>query len=214
MKPSLFFAPSAIFTPRLHLMKLSPSSNILFIGKVTSSWVISPLIGAAVSFLVYKCIGRINVLPSLLTDFYVYFVYSAQNPGQVAAAAAAPIGVFIAVTGISIVAFPLRKILSKAILQALALGTAGAFLFDRCIRKQLGFAAEFAAASVVLFASNLGLPISATHTLVGAVMGVGVARGLNSVRAETVKEIVTIPVGATFTIIYTWILNRLLSYVL
>ncbi|KAL1808237.1 hypothetical protein ACET3Z_025227 [Daucus carota] len=62
----------------------------------------------------------------------------AQNPGQVAAAAAAPIGVFIAVTGISIVAFPLRKILSKAILQALALGTAGAFLFDRCIRKQLG----------------------------------------------------------------------------
>ena len=67
---------------------------------------------------------------------------------------------------------------------------------------------------MVLFASNLGLPISATHTLVGAVMGVGVARGLNSVRAETVKEIVTIPVGATFTIIYTWILNRLLSYVL
>ncbi|KAG2264291.1 hypothetical protein Bca52824_071370 [Brassica carinata] len=63
-----------------------------------------------------------------------------------------------------------------------------------------GFAAEFAAATVVLFASKLGLPISATHTLVGAVMGVGFARGLNSVRAETVKEIVaswlvTIPVG-------------------
>ena len=65
-----------------------------------------------------------------------------------------------------------------------------------------GFAAEFAAASVVLFASKLGLPISATHTLVGAVMGVGFARGFNSVRSETVKEIVaswvvTIPVGAS-----------------
>lgn len=82
-----------------------------------------------------------------------------------------------------------------------------------------GFAAEFAAASVVLFASKLGLPISATHTLVGAVMGVGFARGLNSVRAETVKEIVvswavTIPVGAVFAVFYTWLLTKLLSFIL
>lgn len=82
-----------------------------------------------------------------------------------------------------------------------------------------GFAAEFAAASVVLFASKLGLPISATHTLVGAVMGVGFARGLNSVRAETVREIVTswvvtIPVGASLAVVYTWILTKILSYVL
>lgn len=82
-----------------------------------------------------------------------------------------------------------------------------------------GFAAEFAAASVVLCASKLGLPISGTHTLVGAVMGVGFARGFNSVRAETVKEIatswaVTIPAGATFAVIYTWIITKLLSYLL
>ncbi|XVF43918.1 hypothetical protein PTKIN_Ptkin02bG0079900 [Pterospermum kingtungense] len=82
-----------------------------------------------------------------------------------------------------------------------------------------GFAAEFAAASVVLFASKLGLPISATHTLVGAVMGVGFARGLNSVRAETVREIVTswvvtIPVGASLAVVYTWILTKFLSYIL
>lgn len=79
-----------------------------------------------------------------------------------------------------------------------------------------GFAAEFAAASVVLFASKLGLPISATHTLVGAVMGVGFARGLNSVRAETVREIVaswvvTIPVGALLSVLYTSIITKLLS---
>lgn len=82
-----------------------------------------------------------------------------------------------------------------------------------------GFAAEFAAASVVLFASKLGLPISATHTLVGAVMGVGFARGLNSVRAETVREIVTswavtIPVGGFLAVVYTWILTKALSYIL
>jgi len=269
------------------------------------------------------------------------FVYSASNPGQ-AAAAAAPIAVFLGVTGISFAAFPLSKIFPIALSQALACGTVGAFLVNRTIRKQLGhlldksntphlepvpqnisffsditgpkgtqleivygvfgymqvlsacfmsfahggndvsnaigplagalailqgaakgadivipidvlawggfgivaglmmwgyrviatigkkiteltptrgFAAEFAAASVVLFASKLGLPISGTHTLVGAVMGVGFARGFNNVRAETVKEIctswaVTIPVGATLSVIYTWILTKLLSYVL
>lgn len=297
------------------------------LARVISSWIFSPLLGAAVSFIVYKCIRR--------------FVYSASNPGQ-AAAAAAPIAVFLGVTGISFAAFPLSKIFPIALSQALACGTVGAFLVNRTIRKQLGhlldksntphlepvpqnisffsditgpkgtqleivygvfgymqvlsacfmsfahggndvsnaigplagalailqgaakgadivipidvlawggfgivaglmmwgyrviatigkkiteltptrgFAAEFAAASVVLFASKLGLPISGTHTLVGAVMGVGFARGFNNVRSETVKEIcaswaVTIPVGATLSVIYTWILTKLLSYVL
>ncbi|CAI6010379.1 unnamed protein product [Closterium sp. NIES-65] len=68
-----------------------------------------------------------------------------------------------------------------------------------------GFAAEFSAATVVVVASRLGLPISATHTLVGAVMGVGLARGIGSVRADVVKEIVaswlvTIPIGAALSV--------------
>ncbi|XP_052206292.1 inorganic phosphate transporter 2-1, chloroplastic [Diospyros lotus] len=302
------------------------------LARVISSWVISPFIGAIVSFLVYKCIRR--------------FVYSATNPGQ-AAAAAAPVAVFLGVTGITFAAFPLSKSFPVALAQALACGTAGAILVYRIIQGQLGhllvkddsaqsepkddtvhsksisfltdfagpkgtqleivygvfgymqvlsacfmsfahggndvsnaigplaaalsilqgntggaeiviptdvlawggfgivagltmwgyrvmatigkkiteltptrgFAAEFAAASVVLFASKLGLPISATHTLVGAVMGVGFARGFNNVRAETVKEIVaswvvTIPVGGILAVLYTWILTKLLSYIL
>ncbi|KAK1375565.1 hypothetical protein POM88_031758 [Heracleum sosnowskyi] len=82
--------------------------------------------------------GKTCLLSSLAAaGTWLQFVYSAPNPGQ-AAAAAAPIAVFIRVTGISFVAFPLSKILSVAIVQALALGTVGAFLFDRIIRKQLG----------------------------------------------------------------------------
>ncbi|GLJ31102.1 hypothetical protein SUGI_0622590 [Cryptomeria japonica] len=78
-----------------------------------------------------------------------------------------------------------------------------------------GFAAEFAAATVVTVASRFGLPISATHTLVGAVMGVGFARGLKNVDSEIVKEIVaswvvTIPLGALLSIAYTFILSRVL----
>ncbi|KAJ0544894.1 putative phosphate transporter [Helianthus annuus] len=307
------------------------------LARVTSSWVISPILGAVASFIVYKCIRR--------------FVYSAPNPGE-AAAAAAPVAVFLGVTAISFTAFPLSNKLPIALAQALGCGILGAFVVNKIIRKQLGhllekaqakaakakathhdaheestpknigflsdiagptgtqlelvygvfgdmqilsacfmsfahggndvsnaigplaaalsilqggatggeivipldvlawggfgivaglmmygyrviatigkkiteltptrgFAAEFAAASVVLFASKLGLPISATHTLVGAVMGVGFARGLNSVRAETVREIVTswvvtIPVGAMLAVLYTWILTKFLPLV-
>eukprot|EP00850_Spirogloea_muscicola_P013802 SM000095S25016 [mRNA] locus=s95:472757:474830:- [translate_table: standard] len=82
-----------------------------------------------------------------------------------------------------------------------------------------GFSAEFAAASVVVFASRLGLPISATHTLVGAVMGVGFARGLNSVRVDVVKEIVaswlvTIPIGAMLSVLYTFLFSRFIPAIL
>lgn len=297
------------------------------LARVASSWIISPVMGGAVSFLVYKCIRR--------------FVYSAPNPGQ-AAAASAPIAVFVGLVGISFLAFPLSEILPMAVAQSLAIGTAGAIVVSSVIRRQLGrlltseakklaqvdtphqqnigllsdvagptgaqleivygvfgymqvlsacfmsfahggndvsnaigplaaalsilqggasgadivipidvlawggfgivagllmwgyrviatigkkiteltptrgFAAEFAAASVVLVASKLGLPISATHTLVGAVMGVGFARGLKNVRAETVREIVaswvvTIPVGAVLAVFYTLIFRKLLS---
>ena len=73
-----------------------------------------------------------------------------------------------------------------------------------------GFAAEFSAAVTIVLASKLGLPISTTHTLVGAVLGVGIARGLEALDLRTVRDIViswviTIPVGAGLTIIFFYI---------
>ncbi|WP_436317671.1 inorganic phosphate transporter [Thermococcus aggregans] len=64
-----------------------------------------------------------------------------------------------------------------------------------------GFSINFSAASVVLIASALGLPISTTHTVVGAVIGVGLARGVKAINKEVVKDIViswfvTVPVAA------------------
>ena len=77
-----------------------------------------------------------------------------------------------------------------------------------------GFSAEFSAAITIVLASKLGIPISTTHTLVGAVLGVGLARGLEALNLRTVRDIViswvvTIPVGAILTIllfyIFRWI---------
>ncbi len=69
-----------------------------------------------------------------------------------------------------------------------------------------GFAAEFGAAATILAASKLGLPISTTHALVGAVVGVGMATGLQTLNLQTMKEIsvswlVTIPLCAILSIL-------------
>jgi len=77
-----------------------------------------------------------------------------------------------------------------------------------------GFAAEFSAATTIVLASKLGLPISTTHTLVGAVLGVGLARGISALNLRTIFDIViswiiTIPVGAGGAII-TYYLMKLI----
>jgi len=64
-----------------------------------------------------------------------------------------------------------------------------------------GFSVDFGAATTVLVASKLGLPISTSHTVVGAVIGVGLARGLEAVDLSVIKKIIyswllTLPVAA------------------
>jgi PiT family inorganic phosphate transporter len=68
-----------------------------------------------------------------------------------------------------------------------------------------GFSVDFGAATTVLVASKLGLPISTSHTVVGAVIGVGLARGLEAVDLGIIKKIiiswvVTLPVAAATSI--------------
>jgi PiT family inorganic phosphate transporter len=70
-----------------------------------------------------------------------------------------------------------------------------------------GFAAELGAAATVVIASGTGLPISTTHTLVGAVLGVGLARGIGALNLRMVGSIflswlVTLPAGAGLCIIF------------
>ena len=79
-----------------------------------------------------------------------------------------------------------------------------------------GFAATLAAATTVVIASGTGLPISTTHTLVGAVLGVGIARGIGAVNMRVVRTIfmswiVTLPAGAILAIIFFFILKGIFS---
>ncbi|AXR05523.1 inorganic phosphate transporter [Salinimonas sediminis] len=75
-----------------------------------------------------------------------------------------------------------------------------------------GFAAELAAACTVVIASGTGLPISTTQTLVGAVLGVGMARGVSALNLGIVRNIVvswviTLPAGALLSIIFFYLLK-------
>ena len=70
-----------------------------------------------------------------------------------------------------------------------------------------GFAATLAAATTVVLASGTGLPISTTHALVGAVLGVGMARGISAINASVVGRIImswviTLPVGGALAVIF------------
>lgn len=77
-----------------------------------------------------------------------------------------------------------------------------------------GFAAELAAATTVVLASGTGLPISTTHTLVGAVLGVGIARGLAALNLTVIRNIfmswiITLPAGGILAIVFFYMLKTI-----
>ena len=79
-----------------------------------------------------------------------------------------------------------------------------------------GFAAEIAAAGTVVLASFTGIPISTTHTLVGAILGVGFARGIGAIDMRVVGNIfmswvVTLPAGAFLAILFFYTLKGIFS---
>ncbi|MDB4516217.1 inorganic phosphate transporter, partial [Crocinitomicaceae bacterium] len=79
-----------------------------------------------------------------------------------------------------------------------------------------GFCAQLAAATTVVIASRTGLPVSTTHILVGAVLGVGIARGIGALDLRVVIDIfiswlVTLPAGAIMSMLFFFALKGIFS---
>lgn len=79
-----------------------------------------------------------------------------------------------------------------------------------------GFSAEIGAATTVVLATYTGAPISTTQTLVGAVLGVGLARGIAAIDIRVVGNIfmswvITLPAGAILSIMFFYIIKTLAS---
>lgn len=103
-------------------------------------------------------------------------------------------------------------VLGLAILGYRVIGTIGTGITN--LTPSRGFSAEFATAVTVLLASGTGLPISTTQTLVGAVLGVGFARGIAALNLSVIRKIftswvITLPAGAGLAIIIFYILKAI-----
>lgn len=78
------------------------------------------------------------------------------------------------------------------------------------------FAATLSAATTVVFATSIGIPVSATQTLVGAVLGVGLARGIGALNLIVIRNIfmswiLTLPAASLLTILSYKVLHALLG---
>jgi PiT family inorganic phosphate transporter len=78
------------------------------------------------------------------------------------------------------------------------------------------FAAELAAATTIVLASRLGIPVSTTHILVGSVLGVGLARGIGALDSRVIVKIVmswvaTLPIAAVLSIFFFYFFKGLLT---
>ena len=133
-------------------------------------------------------------------------VISTAQTGMIASEAALP-GWVLLVGGIGIV-------VGLATYGYKVIATVGKKITE--LTPSRGFAAEIAAASTVVLASFTGIPISTTHTLVGAILGVGFARGIAAIDLRVVSNIfmswvITLPAGALLSIFFFFTFKGMFS---
>ncbi|HHJ15914.1 MAG TPA: inorganic phosphate transporter [Gammaproteobacteria bacterium] len=129
-----------------------------------------------------------------------------HNGGAVAAKSALPVWVLM-LGGVGIV-------LGLVMYGKRVIATVGNSITE--LTPSRGFAATLAAAATVVLASGTGLPISTTHTLVGAVLGVGLARGMEALNLAVIRNIfmswiVTLPAGGLLSIAFFYLLKGIFS---
>jgi PiT family inorganic phosphate transporter len=201
------------------LIAVGPQALLIdgIIGKVLIPLISSPLAGFAIGFVLMvalywifrsfhrKPLGRTFKVLQVFSAGYMAFAHGsndAQKTMGIITLALFAAGV------IPTVDVPLWVVLLAA--TAISLGTAvGGWRIMKTMGHRVvelepihGFAAETTAATVLLITARLGMPVSTTHVISSAIMGVGSSRGTRAVRWGVARRIllawvVTIPITAT-----------------
>jgi PiT family inorganic phosphate transporter len=129
-----------------------------------------------------------------------------QSGGEVAQKAELPLWILVLggvgiVVGLSTMGYRVMKTIGSGITQ---------------LTPSRGYCATLAAAATVVLASRTGLPVSTTHIAVGAVIGVGLARGIGAIDLRViggivVSWVVTLPVGAVLAALFFFTLKGIFT---
>lgn len=185
------------------------------VGRICCSWVVSPLLSCAIAFVLFASLQRWVLRPAFQggnatitgsEKVFVYFqvisascVAFAHGANDVSNAIGPVAAIFSALSSHQIAhaaPVPTWLLLFGGIGIVLGLATWGWRVIDTVGRKITeltplhGCAAEAGTALTVLLASKMGLPVSTTHALIGAIFGVGLVRGGKAINKALLKNIV------------------------
>jgi PiT family inorganic phosphate transporter len=232
LKLAPYFISIAFFVVILSFLFKTPLGKRLAIG-TPLALLIAAVLAMVLGFLAVKILRKFTKKTNLSAEEEIFrkiqigtscYVALAQGANDVANAIG-PLAViyFLVKTGGvgANVPVPVFLLFFGGIGIACGIGMAGHRVMDTIGKKittltnTRGFSVDFAAATTVMLASKMGLPVSTTHAAVGGVMGVGLARGIEAVNFRIIFKIIlywilTVPAAAITSIVIFKILQLFL----
>lgn len=232
-----FYAPYILFFTSVILLQsfvFKAMKNLNLPVNFFTILLLGCILGGVIAFFSRKFLARFKIEEDkstltdrffifllILTSGYVAFAHGANDVANAVGPFSAVIDVFATgAVSLSEVPVPIWVLIlgGIGIVSGLALSgwkvisTIGGKITE--ITPQNGFSAQLAAATTVLFCSQFGLPISTTHTVVGSVIGVGLARGVNALDLGVCGKIITswfltLPFAAGMTMLIYSIIRSL-----